>query len=80
MDSHNYLHADIFSEILDPIRNYIAGMSNAEITSTVIIVSAALLFIFSKDSFRTQEDKRFSGKDFLMTLYSIQLHKVIYSE
>ena len=44
MDSHNYLHADIFSEILDPIRNYIAGMSNAEITSTVIIVSAALSF------------------------------------
>ena len=45
MDSNNYLHADIFSDILDYIKNYIAGMSSAEITSIVIIVSAALLYI-----------------------------------
>ncbi|MEE9449339.1 MAG: sterol desaturase family protein, partial [Ignavibacteriaceae bacterium] len=73
MDSNNYLHADIFSDILDSIRNYIAGMSDAEITSTVIIVSAALLFIILERIFPYKRGQKIFREGFFddFALYSI---------
>ena len=73
MDSNNYLHADFFSDILNSIRNYIAEMSDAEITSTVIIVSAALLLIILERFFPYTKGQKIFREGFFddFALYSI---------
>jgi len=73
MDSNNYLRADIFSDILDYIKNYIAGMNSAEITSIVIIVSAALLIIILERLFPYTKGQKIFREGFFddFALYSI---------
>jgi len=73
MDSNNYLHADILSDILNYISNYIVQMSFAEITSTVIIVSAALLLIILERFFPYTKGQKIFREGFFddFALYSI---------
>jgi len=73
MNSNNYLTADIFSDILNYKSNYIAKMSYAEITSTVIIVSAALLLIILERLFPYTKGQKIFREGFFddLALYSI---------
>ena len=73
MDSNNYLHADVFSEILVYIKNYIAGMSNSEITSILIIVSAALIIIILVRLFPYTKGQKIFREGFFddFALYSV---------
>ena len=73
MDSNNYLQADIFSEILVYIRNYIAGMSDSEITSILIIVSSALIIIILERLFPYTKGQKIFREGFFddFALYSV---------
>jgi len=73
MNSNNYLHANIFSDILDYIRNYITWMSDAEFISIVIIVSAALLIIILERVFPYTKGQKIFREGFFddFALYSI---------
>lgn len=73
MDSNNYLHANIFSDIINYVRNYIVGMSDAEFISIVIIVSAALLIIILERVFPYTKGQKIFREGFFddFALYSI---------
>lgn len=73
MDSNNYLHADIFSEVLLFIKNYFAGMNDAEITSILIIVSAALIIIILERLFPYTKGQKVFREGFFddFALYSV---------
>ena len=73
MDSNNYLQADISSEILVYIRNYITGMSDSEITSILIIVSSALIIIILERLFPYTKGQKIFREGFFddFALYSV---------
>jgi len=73
MDSNSYLQADIFTDTFDYIRNYFAEMSYAEITSTIIIISAALLIIILERFFPYTKGQKIFREGFFddFALYSI---------
>jgi sterol desaturase/sphingolipid hydroxylase (fatty acid hydroxylase superfamily) len=73
MDSNNYLHADIFSEVLVFIKNYYAGMNDVEITSILIIVSSALIIIILERLFPYTKGQNILREGFFddFALYSV---------
>lgn len=73
MDPNNYLQADIFSDVLVYVKNYISGMNNSEIISILVIVSSAIIFIILERLFPYTKGQKILREGFFddFVLYSI---------
>lgn len=73
MNSSNYFQAGIFSDLINFIKDYLSGMNNSEIISTVIIISTAFLFIILERFFPYTKGQKVLREGFFddLALYSI---------